>query len=322
MKTRRMLFGGMAIGILIATAAAHADSWPTRPIRVISPFAAGSASDSTGRVVVDQISQLLGQGIVVEPRPGAGGTLGFAEVARSDPNGYTLVTSSSSMGTEVVLHKRLPYDPLRDLIHVALFGITPNVLVTFKQSGFKTLADLVATAKAKPGALTFASAGIGSTSHMAAERFRLAARIDVRHIPFREGGLTEVMAGRIDFYFIPLAAAASALASGNVAALVVSTTKRSRLLPDVPTVVEAGYPDAESRLWVGLSAPVKTPPEIVAKLHDVTQKALQMPAVIERLERLGVEPELMSVERFGNFVQDDLARTVQLAKDANIAPVD
>src|SRR6516225_4309195 len=166
MKTRRMLFGGMAIGILIATAAAHADSWPTRPIRVISPFAAGSASDSTGR-------------IVVEPRPGAGGTLGFAEVARSDPNGYTLVTSSSSMGTEVVLHKRLPYDPLRDLIHVALFGITPNVLVASKQSGFKTLADLVATAKAKPGALTFASAGIGSTSHMAAERFRLAARIDV-----------------------------------------------------------------------------------------------------------------------------------------------
>ena len=322
MKTRRMLFGGMAIGILIATAAAHADSWPTRPIRVISPFAAGSASDSTGRVVVDQMSQLLGQGIVVEPRPGAGGTLGFAEVARSDPNGYTLVTSSSSMGTEVVLHKRLPYDPLRDLIHVALFGITPNVLVASKQSGFKTLADLVATAKAKPGALTFASAGIGSTSHMAAERFRLAARIDVRHIPFREGGLTEVMAGRIDFYFIPLAAAASALASGNVAALVVSTTKRCRLLPDVPTVVEAGYLDAESRLWVGLSAPVKTPPEIVAKLHDVTQKALQMPAVIERLERLGVEPELMSVERFGNFVQDDLARTVQLAKDANIAPVD
>jgi tripartite-type tricarboxylate transporter receptor subunit TctC len=323
MRMKRALCPAIAAAFLCAvTMLAHADSWPTRTIRVVSPFPAGSASDSTGRVVVEQMSQLLGQPMIVEPRPGAGGTLGFAEVAKSDPNGYTLVTSSSSMATELVLHRRVPYDPLRDLIHVALFGITPNVLVTSKQSGFKTVVDLIAAAKASPGRLTFASAGIGSTSHLAAERFRLAAEIDVRHIPFREGGLTEVMAGRIDFYFIPLAAAASALASGTVSALAVSTSKRSPLLPDVPTVAEAGYPNAESRLWVGLSAPVKTPPDIVNRLHDATERALQLPVVKERLERLGVEPELMSVEQFGSFVQDDLARTVQLAKDAGIAPVD
>src|SRR5215467_6208513 len=171
-------------GVLMAATVAAAQQFPTRPIRVISPFAAGSASDTTGRVVVDQVSQNLGQPFVVEVRPGAGGTLGFAQVARADPDGYTLVTSSSSMGTESVLHRKLPYDPVHDFIPVAMFGSQPNVLVTSTQNGFKTLADLVAAAKAKPGTLTFASAGIGSSSHMAAERFRLAAGIDVRHVPF------------------------------------------------------------------------------------------------------------------------------------------
>ena len=201
--------------LLAAVASGEAQQWPTRPIRVISPFPAGSASDTTSRIVLDQISQLLGRPMVIESRPGAGGRLGFAEVAKAEPDGYTLVTSSSSMASGLVLHKSLPYDPVRDFVPVALFGIQPNVLVASTQSGFKTVADLVAAAKAKPATLTFASAGIGSTSHMAAERFRLAADIDVRHIPFREGGLTEVMAGRIDFYFLPLAAAASALATGK-----------------------------------------------------------------------------------------------------------
>jgi tripartite-type tricarboxylate transporter receptor subunit TctC len=318
---RARFFVGVAATVIAATMA-FAQEWPTRPIRVISPFAAGSASDTTGRVVLDQVSQNLGQAIVVEVRPGAGGTLGFAQVAKADPDGYTFVTSSSSMGTESVLHRKLPYDPLRDFIPVALFGTQPNVLVTSAQSGFKTLADLVAAAKAKPGTLTFASAGIGSSSHMAAERFRLAAGIDVRHVPFRETGITEVMAGRIDYYFLPLAAAASALGSGKLAVLTVSSATRNPLLPDVPSIVEAGYPDAQFRFWVGLSAPVKTPRPIVDKLHDATEKALAMPALREKLAKLGVAPEVMSVEEFGKFFRDDLAATVQLAKDANIQPVD
>jgi len=248
--------------------------------------------------------------------------LGFADVAKAEPDGYTLVTSSSSLANGVVLHKKVPYDPVRDFVPIALFGTLPNVLVASQTSGFKTVADLVAAAKAKPGTLTFASAGIGSSSHMAAERFRLAANIDVRHIPFREGGLNEVMAGRIDYYFIPLAAAASALGTGKLTVLAVSTRERAALLPNVPTVAEAGLPAAESSFWVGLSAPAKTPRAIVDRLHGATQEALQTPAVKERLAKFGVEPQLMSVEQFGNFFKEDLAATIQLAKDAHIEPTD
>jgi len=221
-----------------------------------------------------------------------------------------------------VLHSHLPYDPANDFAPVVMFGVSPNVLVASTQTGFKTVADLVAAAKADPGKLTFASAGVGSSSHMAGERLRLAANIDVRHVPFRDQGLTEVMAGRIDYYFIPLAAAASALNSGKLNILAVSSLKRIALLPDVPSIAEAGYPNAEFNFWVGLSAPAKTPRPIIDKLHDATAKALQDPAMHEKLAKLGVEPNLMSVEEFNKFFKDDLAATVQLAKDAHIEPVD
>ena len=320
----RREFAGALIGtaVLSARAAGAADSYPSRPIRVISPFPAGSASDTVGRVVIDQVSQVLGEAMVVEARAGAGGIVGFADVAKADPDGYTLVTSSTSMGTGLVLHTHLPYDPNKDFVSVAMFGVQPNVLVASTQSGFKTVADLVAAAKAKPGVLTFASAGVGSSSHMAGEKLRLAANIDVRHIPFKENGLTEVMAGRIDFYFIPLAAAASVLGSGQLNVLAVSSPKRVPLLPNVPSIAEAGYPDAEFNFWLGLSAPAKTPRDIVDKLHDATEKALLDPALQGKLAKLGVEPEQMSVDAFGKFVKDDLAATVQLAKSANIQPVD
>jgi tripartite-type tricarboxylate transporter receptor subunit TctC len=260
--------------------------------------------------------------MVIETRPGAGGAIGFATAAKADPDGYTLVVGSTSMGTEMVLHRTLPYDPTRDFVPVVLFGTQPNVLVASTESGFKTVADLVAAAKAKPGALTFASAGIGSSSHMAAEKFRLAAHIDVRHVPFRDNGLAEVMAGRIDYYFIPLAAATSALTSDKLVVLAVSTRTRVPVLPDVPTIAEAGYPDAEFVFWNGLSAPAQTPQPVIDRLHDETEKALQLPAVKERLAKLGVAPELMSGEQFRKFVKDDLAATLQLAKDAHIEPTD
>ena len=308
--------------MLVATAAGAADNYPTRPIRVISPFPAGSASDTVSRVVLDQVSQIIGQPMVIETKPGAGGIVGFADVAKADPDGYTVVVSSTSMGTGMVLHHSLPYDPAKDFAAVAMFGVQPNVLVASKQSGFKTVADLVAAAKANPGKLTFASAGVGSSSHMAGERLRLAANIDVRHVPFREQGLTEVMAGRIDYYFIPLAAAASALGSGQLTVLAVSSLKRVALLPDVPSIAEAGYPAAEFNFWVGLSAPAQTPRTVIDKLHDATEKALQNPALQEKLAKLGVEPKLMSVDAFAKFVKDDLVATVQLAKDAHIEPVD
>jgi tripartite-type tricarboxylate transporter receptor subunit TctC len=320
MLTRRALCAAVAAAPFVS--AAHADDYPSRPIRVISPFPAGSASDTVARVVLDQVSQTIGQPMVVEARPGAGGIVGFADVAKADPDGYTIVTSSTSMGTGEVLHSKLPYDPAKDFASVAMLGLQPNVLVASKESGFKTVADLVAAGRAKPGTLTFASAGIGSSSHMAGERLRLAAKIDVRHVPFKDNGLTEVMAGRIDYYFIPLAAAASALGSGKLNVLAVSSLKRSPLLPDVPSIAEAGYPSAEFNFWVGLSVPAQTPRPIIDKLHDATEKALQEPAMKVKLAKLGVEPELMSVDAFSKFVKADLAATVQLAKDANIQAVD
>ena len=319
---RRPLHLAIAALLITATTAASAAPYPDRPIRVISPYPAGSASDTVSRVVLDQVSQLIGQPIVIEVRPGAGGSVGFGAVAKSSPDGYTLVTSSSSMATESVLHSKLPYDPVRDFAPVVLIGTSPNLLVASKQSGFKTVADVVAAAKAKPGTLTFASAGIGSSSHMAGERFRLAAKIDMRHVPFREGGLLEVMAGRIDLYFIPLAAAASALGSDKLTLLAVSSPTRSPRVPDVPSIVEAGYPDAVFRFWNGISAPAKTPPEVIQKLHDATEQALKMSALQEKLAKLGVEPKLMSVDDFAKFFKDDLAATQQLAKEANIKPLD
>jgi tripartite-type tricarboxylate transporter receptor subunit TctC len=323
MLTRRALCATVAAAPFIAiSSVVRADVYPSRPIRVISPFPAGSASDTVARVVLDQVSQIIGQPLVVEARPGAGGVVGFADVAKADPDGYTVVTSSTSMGTGEVLHSKLPYDPAKDFASVVMLGLQPNVLVASKESGFKTVADLVAAAKAKPGTLTFASAGIGSSSHMAGERLRLAAKIDVRHVPFKDNGLSEVMAGRIDYYFIPLAAAASALGSGKLTVLAVSSLKRSPLLPDVPSIAEAGYPNAEFNFWVGLSVPAQTPRPVIDKLHDATEKALQDPAMKEKLAKLGVEPELMSVDAFSKYVKDDLVATVQLAKDANIQPVD
>ena len=322
LRSRALCRAGVAAILIAATASANAQQYPNRPIRVISPYPAGSASDTVTRVVLDQVSQLIGQPMIIELKPGAGGAVGFASVARSDPDGYTLVTSSSSMATETVLHSKLPYDPVKDFVPVALLGTSPNILVASAKSGFKTLADLVAAAKEKPGTLTFASAGIGSSSHMAAERFRLAAKIDVRHVPFKEGGLVQVMNGNVDFYFIPLAAAASALHSDKLTILAVSSPKRVPVLPDTPSVVEAGYPDAVFRFWNGISAPAKTPRAVVDKLHDVTQQALKDPALQEKLAKLGVEPAQLSVEEFGKFFIDDLDATVELAKKADIKPID
>lgn len=311
-----------AVLLACLAAPAGAEDWPTHPIRVISPYPAGSASDTVTRVVTDEVSRIVGQPFVIEVRPGAGGTVGFSSVARSKPDGYTLATSSSSMATESVLHKSLPYDPLKDFTPAVLIGTSPSILVVSKASGFRTVADLVTAAKAKPGTLTFASAGIGSSSHMAAEKFRLAAKIDVRHVPFREGGLLEVMAGRIDFYFIPLAAAASVLKNENLVVLAVSAPKRVPLIPNVPSVVEAGYPDAVFRFWNGLSAPANTPADVIQKLHDATEKALAEPAIQEKLAKLGVEPANISVAEFVKFFKDDYAETRELAKQANIQPID
>jgi tripartite-type tricarboxylate transporter receptor subunit TctC len=319
---QRFVHSAVLVMFALPASFAHAQQYPNRPIRVISPYPAGSASDTVSRIVLDQVSHRIGQPIVIEMRPGAGGSVGFGLVAKAPADGYSLVTSSSSMATETVLHKTLPYDPVKDFVHVALLGTSPNILVASAKSGFKTAADLIKAAKEKPGELTFASAGIGSSSHMAAERFRVAAKIDVRHVPFKEGGLMQVMAGNVDFYFIPLAAAASALNNDKLKVLAVSSPTRVPLLPDVPSVTELGYPNAVFRFWNGISAPAKTPRDVIDKLHDVTNEALKDPELKARLAKLGVEPTPMSVEEFQAFFKEDLTATVDLAKQANINSLD
>lgn len=308
--------------ILVSTTLAHTQSYPNRPIQVISPYPAGSASDTVTRIVMEQVSQRIGQAVVIEPKTGAGGSVGFGFVAKAAPDGYTLATSSSSMATERVLHRTLPYDPLKDFVHVVMIGTSPNVLVASTKSGFTSVADLVAAAKAHPGTVTFASAGIGSSSHMAAERLRLAAQIDVRHVPFKEGGLVQVMAGNIDFYFIPLAAASSAVNNDHLVVLAVSAQKRLAILPNVPSITELGYPDAVFRFWNGISAPAGTPREVINKLHDVTNEVLRDAEVRDKLAKLGVEPAQMSVEEFDKFFREDLNATIELARRADIKPVD
>jgi tripartite-type tricarboxylate transporter receptor subunit TctC len=261
---------------------------------------------------------------VVENRAGGGGIVGVASVVRADPDGYTLLLSSASMSSAVILHRSLPYDELRDLEPIAMLGAQPSVLVAAPGKGFKTVAELVAAAKSRPGELNFASAGIGSASHIAGERFRLAAGLQVQHIPYRGPveALSDLMTGRIDFYFLPIAPALPLIKQEKVIALAVSTPKRAQLLPEVPTIAEAGYPNAEYLFWGGVSAPAGISPTIVAKLNREVNTALSIPAIREKLQQLGVEPTPMTPDQFGKFFADDVAAMVQLGKDANIAPTD
>ena len=323
MTNLRILHAGLA-GALIAFGAseAAAQNWPTRAVSVISPFTAGNASDLVGRVVLDQVSKQVGQPFVLENRPGGGGTIGVNQVAKAEPDGYTALLHSSSFSAALVMHKNLPYDTLKDFAPVVPLGAQPVVLVTAPSKGFKTVADLVAAAKAKPGAMNFASAGIGSTSHMSAERFRHAAGFQAQHIPFRgpTEAFAEVVSGRIDFYFLPLAPALNLVREGKVIALAVGADKRSVDLPNVPTISEAGLKNAEYHFWTGLFMPAKTPPAIIKKLHDETAKALTEPAVRERLAKMATGPLVMTSEQFTKYFQDDVASTVKLAKDVGIQP--
>ena len=299
--------------------AALAQAWPDRAITAIVPIAAGSASDVMSRVVLDQVSKQVGRPIVVENRPGAGGSLGANVVAKAVPDGYTMLASVTLAITNA-FYPKLPYNTLQDFVPVIPFGQQPLVLVTAPSKGFKTLGDLIAAAKARPGALNFASAGIGSGSHFAAERLRISAGFEAQHIPFKGAteGLTETLTGRVDFFFLPLAPALSLIKDGKLVALAVSAAKRTTALPNVPTTAEGGIPNSAYNLWVGAFLPAKTPRDIVVRLHQETDKALQVRAVQERLATLGVEPMPMSLEQIDRYFRDDVEAHVRLAKAANI----
>jgi tripartite-type tricarboxylate transporter receptor subunit TctC len=311
------------VTLLTGTAGgALAQSWPERNIQAIVPFAAGAANDIVGRIVLEQVSKQINKPIVVENRPGAGGTIGVTAVAKSPADGHTLLVHSSSFSSALSLYKSLPYDTLNDFAPVIALGKTPTVLVVPPSKGFKTAADLIAAAKAKPGELNFASAGLGSTSHLAAERFRLSAGIEAQHVPFRgpNEAFTELLAGRIDFYFLPLAPALPLVKDGRLIALAVSTDTRAKALPDVPTTTELGFKDSSYVFWTGVFVPAKTPRAVVDRLHDESQAAMKVASVQERLAKVGSEDMTMSVDQFAKFFRDDVLTTTKLMQRIGIKP--
>jgi tripartite-type tricarboxylate transporter receptor subunit TctC len=250
-------------------AGAWAEEWPAKTIRAIVPLTAGSATDIVARTVLAQVSLQLGQSIVVENRPGAGNTIGMAAAAQSEPDGYTILVNSSSHTIVPATFRSLPFDTLRDLAPVVPLGNIPTVLVVSPAKGYKSLADFVAAAKARPGFMNYSTAGAGNFSHLASEVFRRAAGFEAVHVPAKGApeAVTEVLAERADFFFSPLVVAQSLLKEGKLQALAVSGSQRAAALPDVPTTAEAGFPDAEYNFWVAMFAPSRTPSPILAKLQ-------------------------------------------------------
>jgi tripartite-type tricarboxylate transporter receptor subunit TctC len=299
--------------------AQSAQAWPSRPIRLIVPLTPGSATDVMGRVVMDQVSAQLGQPIIVENRPGAGNTIGMGAVARADPDGYTILANSSTHTVTPATRSNLGFE-MTDLAAIIPLGNMPVVMVFNPSKGYKKLSDFVAAAKAKPGSVNYASAGAGNSSHLNGERFRLAAGFEAVHLPFKGApeAMTEVIAGRADFYFAPLVNALPLLRDGQVQALAVSGSSRASALPDVPTTVEAGYPNSEYNFWAGVFAPAKTPADIRAKLYEETAKALQNPATREKLVNLGADPMPITSAQFEALVRQEIATNTQLVKAAGI----
>ena len=297
-----------------------AAGWPTdKPIRAVVPFSAGSSIDILGRIVLDPLSRQLGQTIVIENRGGAGGSIGSAQVAKAEPDGYTLLINAAAHSAAPAAFPNITYDPAKDFAGVAMFGVVPNVLTVAPTSGIKTLQQLAAKAKAS-GTMTFSSAGVGSATHWAAERFLLSAGIKATHVPFRGGpeALTEVMTGRIDFCCIGIPATLPLIKDGRLLPLAVSTPKRSAALPDVPTISEAGFKDADYIYWNGILVPAKTPRAIVERLHAETQKALAQPEVKEKFAPQGVEPLPLTPAEFDALIAKEIASNVALAKAAGL----
>ena len=309
-----------AVALCVVQTAAWAQAWPAKTVRFIVPFTPGSGTDIMARTVSDKLTMQLGQTVVVENRPGAGGTIGAGVVAKADPDGYTILVHSSSYTVTPSTYKNLSYDTLRDLTGVVPLGLLPNVLVIAPSKGIRSVKELVAAARAKPGSMNSASVGIGSATHLNAERFRLGAGIDVVNVPFKgtPEALTEVITGRVDYYFCPVNAVLPFLKDGKVLALAVGSSKRSLALPELPTTLEAGVANSDYNFWVGMFAPAKTPRDVVNRLHRETVKALHSPDVREKLSRLGAEPMDYDPEQFNVYLRDEIAANAALVKAAGI----
>ena len=317
MNTMRWLAGIDVRGVVATARGARVSD---KPVRIVVPFTAGSATDILARTVGQKLSELWGQPVVIDNRPGAGGTIGAAIVAKSPGDGYTLLVHSAAHAYNPAIYSKLPYDTVKDFVEIVPLAGQPNVLVVAPATGIKTVADLVNAAKQKPGALNFASAGNGSGTHINGEKFKLAAGIDVVHIPYKgtPEALTDTMAGRVTYFFSPISAALPQVREGKLTALAVSTAKRSSVLPNVPTIAESGLPGFDYNLWVGVFAPAGTPADLVEKINRDVQGALATPEMKERLAALGADAMPMTPAEFTKFVHGEIGESGKVIKAAGI----
>jgi tripartite-type tricarboxylate transporter receptor subunit TctC len=306
-----------------APSAAEAQAWPTKQvIRAVVPLTAGSATDVLARVVLNQVSKQIGQTIIVENRPGAAGTIGTAAVAKSNPDGYTILVNSSSHTVYPSTFEHPPFDVVADFSAITPLASIPTVMVVAPAKGYQTFADFIAVAKAKPGSMTYGSGGIGNSTHLAAERLRLAAGFEGLHVPFKGApeALTEVMAGRVDFYFSPLPPALPLIRKGILQALAVSSVRRASVLPEVPTTKELGLQNSEYEFWVGVFAPSATPRPVIEQLYRAIVSALESTSVRERFKEMGADPMPMTPQEFDEYVKKEVAMNAEVVKAAGITP--
>jgi len=307
-----------AIALFALTAvAARGDTFPSRPIRIVVPFAAGGATDLIARVVGQKLTESMGQAVVVENRPGASGMIGADLVAKAPPDGYTLLMASTAeIAINPSLYSKMSYDPQKDLAPITLAGVTPLILVVNPASPLHSVADIVKEAKAHPGAISFASAGNGSVQHLSGELVKVLTSTDMVHVPYKGAApaLTDVLSGQVTMFFSGMPPAMPHVKSGKLRALAVTTPKRSPAAPDVPTMAEAGVQGFDISNWFGLLAPAGTPPGILDKLHDEAVKALMQPTVKERLAEQGAEVVADSREHFGAFIKAEADKYAKLIK--------
>ena len=316
MPARRSL---LAAALLAFSAAAFAQAYPAKPVKIIVGFAPGSATDILARLVADQFSKSMGQPFVVENKPGAGGSVGTAQAKEAPPDGYTLVAAGSGpFGINPAIQSKLPYDPLRDFDLIGNIVVTPQALVVAASSPYRTLKVLVAAAKAKPGEIPYASLGVGSTSHLTMEAFQAAAGIKLNHVPFKGSGDAQaaLIGGQVPVMSDTIPGIRAQVAAGKLRAVGVAIPRRSSFLPEVPTIAEQGYPGFESVGWIGLAAPARTPVAILDKLNAEIRKMLEDPAVKAKFEQLAFEPVGDSREAFTLFVKNEIAKWSKVAKES------
>ena len=312
--------GRAALALAVMTVSATAQTWPGKPVRIVVPLTTGSATDVMARTVALRLSAELGQNFIVENKPGAAGTIGVGTVARARPDGYTLLVQSSSYTITPITYPNTPYDTLRDLAGVTPLAVLPQVLVVAPEKRIKTVQELIALAKARPGMLNYGSAGVGTANQLNAERFRIGAGIDAVHVPFKGTPevMNELLAGRIDYFFCPINVCLPLIEAKRVVALAMGSSRRSAALPELPTTLELGVPASDYNFWVGLFVPAETPRDIVGRLYRETARVLQDPAVKESLAGLGAEQNLMEPKAFDAEIRKEIAANAALVKAAGI----